>query len=314
MAVVATPCPEVNSCPTHLVSIDIDVDSLLLHRLWLGIGTGNDTANCRTDEQAHLQGHVTSNVNLCTTGHLCAVGCGGRTISGVNQLCIAVACDGCQRSLLGALILARSKVYPCCIGILIQIVGEVIAFQHLNPCVCRCVHAGLSDNYQQIGLAALRRESGILRVVGHHHIVVTHIMDTGKATNINHSLDTLLAVTPVGEEDTRCARHSQQIGIGSQRVLSQWILLCTGTLLGVVVLYECDSILLVNAIIIAVGYQGPVAVVLLNEFAPVTVVGGIANSIAELEVESCTGLACTFNPVLDSIGAVPAFTNRELWL
>ena len=118
----------------------------------------------------------------------------------------------------------------------------------------------------------------------------------------------------MGKEYTGCAWHSQQIGIGCQRILLQWILSCIGTFLGVVVLNEGHSPLFVCSIIVAAANQWPVTVVLLNQFTPVTIVSGITYCIAELEVESSTGLASTLNPVFDGIGAVPALADRELRL
>ena len=118
----------------------------------------------------------------------------------------------------------------------------------------------------------------------------------------------------MGEEDTRRTRHSQQIGIGSQCVFLYRVLSGIGTLLGVVVLDKGYSPLFVSTAIIVAADQWPVTIVLLSQFAPVIVVDGITYCITELEVEGCASLASTLNPVLDSVGAVPALTDRELRL
>ena len=139
-------------------------------------------------------------------------------------------------------------------------------------------------------------------------------MDSYSLAHVNHGLEGLLAVAPVSQEDTGRAMHRQQISIGSQRVLFQWVLSGIRALLSIVVLHEGDGIAAIASVADIAVDQRPVAVVLLTQLAPVTTVSSVAHRVAELEVEGCTGLTSTLNPILNGVGTVPALTNRELWL
>lgn len=74
------------------------------------------------------------------------------------------------------------------------------------------------------------------------------------------------------------------------------------------IFHKSHSILAIATVIIIAAYQRPVAFVLSCQLSPVLTVDGIANSIAELEVEGSTGLIRGINPVLNRIRAVPALT------
>ena len=63
-----------------------------------------------------------------------------------------------------------------------------------------------------------------------------------------------------------------------------------------------------------VADEWPVAIVLLAEIRPVTAIGGIAHRVAELEVEGSRCLACSINPVANSVGAIPALTDAIGWV
>ena len=155
-----------------------------------------------------------------------------------------------------------------------------------------------------IGFDIRRAVSQILRRVG----------DACKLAGGNHCLDLFLVGLPVLEEDAGRARHGEHVGIGSQGVLLQRILSVIGAFLSIVVLNEGDSILAVGSILEIGADKGPVAVILLAQFLPVTSVAGIADGVTELEVEGGAGLLCAVNPVTDGVRAVPALTDGELRL
>ena len=114
------------------------------------------------------------------------------------------------------------------------------------------------------------------------------------------------------EEDAGCARHGQHIGIGCQRILLQRILSRIGAFLRVVVLDESDGILAIGTAAEVAADERPVAFVLLAQPLPVAIVTGIADGIAELEVEGCAGLFGAVNPFADGVAAVPALADGEL--
>ena len=112
-------------------------------------------------------------------------------------------------------------------------------------------------------------------------------------------------------EDAGRAGHSQQIGVSSQRVRADGVLLIAiCALLRVVVLYKGHGILLV----VVVGYE---RLFIVPQPAPVAVVDGITHTVAELEVEGGTrGLVCHIAltvayPFLDFAAAVPVFSHTE---
>ena len=87
------------------------------------------------------------------------------------------------------------------------------------------------------------------------------------------------------EEDTWGSRHGEKISVCGKSVFSQWVLGCIGTLFCVVVLHKGNSPLAVDTTIEIAANQRPIAIVLQSQFTPIAIVGGIANSIAELEIE-----------------------------
>ena len=113
------------------------------------------------------------------------------------------------------------------------------------------------------------------------------------------------------EENTGCAGHGEHVGIGCQRVLLQGILSRIGALLSIVVLNECHSILAVGTTLVVGADKRPVAVILLTQFLPVTAVEGVADGVAELEVEGGRGLLGAVNPLADGVGTVPALADGE---
>ena len=81
------------------------------------------------------------------------------------------------------------------------------------------------------------------------------------------------------KEDAGSAWHGQKISISSEGVFLDRILCCIGALLCVVVLYESYSPLAVAAALIVIADEWPVAIVLLPQSSPVSIISSIANSI-----------------------------------
>ena len=139
-------------------------------------------------------------------------------------------------------------------------------------------------------------------------------MQSHGVAHVNHGLDVALAVYPVRQEHAGRAVHGQQVGIGGQCVLLQGVLFCIAAPLRIVILHEGDRITAIGPAVGVAADQGPAAIVLLPKATPVVVVDGIADGIAELEVEGGTGLARCVYPVLDGVGVVPAFAYAVLGL
>ena len=78
------------------------------------------------------------------------------------------------------------------------------------------------------------------------------------------------------------------------------------------ILYKGNSILTITAILIVLANEWPVTFILFTQIGPISLINGIAHSITELKVESCTGVPSSINPVLDGIAAIPTFTYGEL--
>ena len=53
--------------------------------------------------------------------------------------------------------------------------------------------------------------------------------------------------------------------------------------------------------LIAAAHERPTSVVLLSQTTPTAIVDSISNCITELEIEGCTSLVRTINPIFDSV-------------
>ena len=95
---------------------------------------------------------------------------------------------------------------------------------------------------------------GIIVFIRSHIRISTRVGDANSLTYSNHIGNLLLIGLPMRQEHTRCARHSQHIGIGSQGIFFYRILSGISTLLGIVILYECYSILAIVGILIVLTY------------------------------------------------------------
>ena len=186
----------------------------------------------------------------------------------------------------------------------------MIAGENLRPAAPRLHLLLVTYDNEQLAVDAV---GVVFRVVG-DILIGRHIVDAGEFTGGNHRLKFRLIGLPVLEEDAGCPRHGQHISIGCQRVFLQRILSRIGTLLRVVVLNEGDGILAIGTATEVDTDEGPVAFVLLAQPLPVAIVTGIADGIAELEVESGAGLLSAVNPFSDGVAAVPALTDGKLRL
>ena len=111
------------------------------------------------------------------------------------------------------------------------------------------------------------------------------------------------------QENTRCTRHRQQIGIGGQCVLTERILLDgSRTVFRIVILDKGHGIALIAAII-GTDDTG------IAELCPIIVVNGVAYCVAEGEVKDSTlygsVVFCGVQPFDTVAGiAIPELTNR----
>lgn len=110
------------------------------------------------------------------------------------------------------------------------------------------------------------------------------------------------------QENTRCAWHTEEEGIGSESITCDRVLCSIGTSLGVMILYKGNGI----AAVISVRHNTGS-----TKFCPVVIIDGIANSIPEGEVKGCTLNGVVYfgavDPCLHGRGiAVPVFTYRKL--
>ena len=113
----------------------------------------------------------------------------------------------------------------------------------------------------------------------------------------------------MGIENTRCSRHSQQVGIGCKRIFSDRVWGVTArrpSILNIMIFYKGNSILLISTII----YIKPCRSCIVKN-TPIILINSITNSIAESKVEGSTTFSCGINPRLYSIRiAVPILTYR----
>ena len=134
------------------------------------------------------------------------------------------------------------------------------------------------------------------------------VRDACEVAQQNHVLYLPFVVNPVFHEHTRRSRHGEDIGVGSEGVLLDRILLLRfRPLLRVVVFNKCHGITAVVAI------RGKSTVV---ELCPVAVCRGVANGISGGEVECrtlyLTILGGTVYPVFHILlVAVEIFAYRE---
>ena len=70
----------------------------------------------------------------------------------------------------------------------------------------------------------------------------------------------------------------------------------------------------IGAILVVAADEWPVAIVLLCQAVPLTIVSGIAHRVTELEVESGRCLFGRIDPVANGLRAVPAFTDAVGWV
>ena len=193
----------------------------------------------------------------------------------------------------------------------LYIVSIVVSAQDLLPIsVGRRIatRLGTNDTKQFLTISAFHLH-GIVVFDASDGDRLADIRDAYRLTHSHHVSDLLLVGLPVFQEHTGRTRHSQQIGIGCQGVLADRVLLSRSrAVLRIMVFHKSHSILAIATVIIIAAYQRPVAFVLSCQLSPVLTVDGIANSIAELEVEGSTGLIRGINPVLNRIRAVPALT------
>ena len=197
----------------------------------------------------------------------------------------------------------------------------MVTRKHLRPLGrvdVRLVGTHIAHNHQQAVLAARLDDVGIVTGSAAEVFITALVVDACCLACSRHRLDFCRIGQPMLQEYARRSRHSQQVGISSQRVLLQRVLSSVRAFLRVVVLDEGHGVAAVGTALVVAADQRPVTVVLLCQTAVVTVVHRVAHRVAELEVEGRTLYLAVHlravNPVLDGVGAVPAFADAELRL
>ena len=125
-----------------------------------------------------------------------------------------------------------------------------MAGEDLRPLSSIGLHLPLvAYHHQQAGGIARLDDIGKVGVGTPEVGIGRHIGDACELAGFDHGLDLGLIGLPVLHEDTGCARHGQQEGIGGEGVAADRILWGTaGAVFRVVVLDEGDGILAVGGI------------------------------------------------------------------
>ena len=179
----------------------------------------------------------------------------------------------------------------------------MIAVQNTHPLCLRRLTVSAAYIHKQVTLSTGNVVGKVSLCAAEVHIIAL-VGYSGSLAGVNHSLNLSRISEIMGIEDARSARHGEQVGVGSQCIFLYRIRGVTGcrtTILHVMILDECDSILTV------VGIMNKVVGAV--ELRPVIAVNGITNAIAELEVESSALLSCSVDPILNSRVGIPALTD-----
>ena len=271
--------------------------------------------HCAAHEQSNVErGGADGDVDGRSAGDTCAIrGRGRRSVGGIDELYALRGTDSRERGLLRTVVSARWQVDPRCFHRRRQVVGIVVARKHFHPFgFGRFVVFQVAHDHEQRAVGSLcfigchRTDGGVGNAVG----IGAFVVDSHELAHANHRLNLTFVSLPVGEEHAGRSRHRQQIGVGGECVFFQWVLFGIGATLGVVVFDEGDSVAAIGRVIV-VADERPVVVVALRQTVPLSVVGGIAHGVAELEIEGCRGFSRCVDPFADGRGAVPALADAE---
>ena len=176
----------------------------------------DDALDLACREYSHFQRAVGRDGNLrprCHGGALCRRIC---SVGGVYHLCGSVVSYGIEPHLECAVPYARCLVGECRLESVCQIVSVMVSVEHLRPPVARCRHhVGLSHG----GIEVAVYHHGVVVLVDLFLHVVAHVGDASSLSCRYHGSNLILVVHPVLQEHARCAGHSQQVGVGGERVL-----------------------------------------------------------------------------------------------
>ena len=316
MAAVAAPRPEVHARPAHVVGVHIDGDFVRLERAHL-ILPRDDFRHRTAHEQSDAErGRAHRNADAGSATDARAVrGCRRGAVGGIDELRTLRGTDCGEHGLLRAVVGARRQVDPRRFHRRAEVVGKMIARQHLHPLgfggfvVFQIAH---DDEQRAVGSLRLVGRYGADGRIGNAVFVSAFVVDAHELAHVDHRLQLLLVGLPVREEDAGRSGHREQVGIGGERVFPERVLLGVGASLGVVILDEGHGQTAVVAILVVARHERPVVVVALCQSVPLAVVGGVAHGVAELEVEGCRGFSRGINPVADGLRAVPALAHAEL--
>ena len=243
------------------------------------VGAALDILHYTIAQKAHLQcgGHCEGELRATFNGR--RRGCRLRTVGGIDQLGVGILRNGQQRhvDILAYIIDTRTLANPGSLDGLQHIVLVVLARNDFLIGI-RYIIGVVAAHHTKRTLGT-RYRTTYVSCSGHPLGVGALVVDADQTTHLDHVLDLLLAVGPVLQEHTRCARHSQHPGIEGNGILADRILRSScRTILGVVILDECHRIL-------TIIHVADARVVL--QVRPIVVVHSIAASVAESEVEGC---------------------------